>query len=111
MVKLENLEGKTKDEIITLCKNDGYRCTVQNPSFFTNSIKPLNGNPMVLAGIKSTDYVRYTEMKKNEDEILIVDVYDGFRRPIADENITRTLLFSSELKKGMYTVGYAWDLF
>jgi hypothetical protein len=111
MVKLEKLKGKTKDEIVDICRNDGYRCDIRKPGFLVEgNIKPLESNPMVLAGIKSTDYVRYIELKKGEDEILIVDVYNGYHNPISDENITRTLLFSSELKKGIYTVGYAWDI-
>ncbi len=34
MIKLESLKGKTKDEIIDICRKDGYKYQVREPVFF-----------------------------------------------------------------------------
>lgn len=110
MIKLEILKGKTKEEIVKICRDNGYSYVKRNPEFFAASReKPVKENLLLLAGIKTTDYIRFTELTKDDEEILIVDIFNGFS-PVSDENIISSKLFSSENRTKDFKVGYAWDL-
>ena len=111
MIKLENLKGKTKEEIVKICRDNGYSYVKRNPEFFAvGREKPVKENPLLLAGIRTTDYIRFTELTKDDEEILIVDIFNGFHSPVSDENIISSKLFSSENRTKGFKVGYAWDL-
>lgn len=107
------LRDKGKEEIINICREDGYDYVVQDPEFY--QLKESKICPFFKGGIKNHDYIRLTELAKKGEKVLIIDIYDGWHKPLSDEKIICSKLFSSELKEtgkvsGFATVGYAWDI-
>lgn len=114
MISLEILKGKTKNEIIDICRANGYTYDVKPPHFLSEGReKMLKNNPLLLAGINPTDYVRFTELRNNEGEheVLIVDVFGSFSSPLSDESILCAKLFEVDKRAGRYKVDYAWDIY
>jgi len=93
----KELMNKTKGDVINICRKVGYYLTIQEPDFFSvGRIQVSDENPILKAGVKRTDYVRFTDLTKGNDRILIIDVFDGWHSPLSDSNIIKTLLFVND---------------
>jgi hypothetical protein len=111
MITIQELKGKTRNEIISYCVNKGYKCDEQTPTFFYEICKDiLKENPLFTSGIKQTDYIRYIKLTNDNDEILIVDIFNSSHSPISDKEIICSKLFSSEIKSGIFRIGYVGNI-
>lgn len=108
MLKVDDLKGLTRNEIIKMCIKNGYKLDKQDPRFFGSAA--VKDNPLIISGIKATDYVRFLKFENGEDEILIVDIFNGLSCPLSDADIVVSKLYSSELRMGIFLVGYVGEI-